>query len=436
MDYKFVYNKRVLGSHNWMDVIRCARSLIIEISIVKEEKQEELKPGKLKPRNELVAHFHSDTLDINQAIGGADLGKNGGYDSSTDEDIDIRGLAQAKVAEFHSKLSHNTMSNQLIRYPQPHSQNQPSLSRRGSKERKLNLEKVQGLTRKGLIVNDPDSLAAKKKVKIYSLEPEAKVPVKPHVKGILDKNAEQVLDHSPLHISVTDTEQGDTQIRTDSYESNFIEIESSKEQVPTESSKLALRARPFLTWRLEGSSGNSGEEQSTSFNPSNSEGLKHILSRIETKITLPDFNLMGALRGSYREDAYFGRGKFYKDTPTISLDELEKLKTAMSDSLTELCQRLTLIEQESQKKADIPTARRVTFILALISEKEDTYALHQTILLHKKLMSIIELTEDLITCFVPRSYDHSLLKKIWGVLEAFIKVGLLSHIYTWTLLIH
>lgn len=47
------------------------------------------------------------------------------------------------------------------------------------------MEKVQKIAKIGLIVNNPDSIAAKKSVKMYSLEAEIDVPTKPYAEDLL-----------------------------------------------------------------------------------------------------------------------------------------------------------------------------------------------------------------------------------------------------------
>lgn len=420
-DYKFVYERRVLGSHNWMDIIRCARSLIIDISVVKAEKREGLEPGK-----ELFAYSRPDTLGRARGVGGSDtdLSKNSVYDSNTDEDIEVS-LAQAKMEAFQSRQQQNSTSNQLIKHTDLPPYHGSSLSRRKSKERKSNLEKVEELTRSGLIVNDPDLVAAEKTVKMYSLKPEPKVPVKPHVEELLHKNSEQVLEQSSQHTLLTRDKRRSSQELTEPHGT----IKGSKQlEGQIDPPKIALRAPPFLTWRLEGPSEKSNEDKPF-FDASKSEGLKHILSRVETKITRPNFNLLGVVRGKYGEEDSFGRGVFYKETPSIDLDELEKSKTELSDSLKALHQRLTRIDAGSPMKTDALTPGKVAFNSELISEKDYMVVLRQTASLHERLQSVVELAEDLITYFVPPSYDHSLLKKFWGALQTFIEVGIISRIY-------
>jgi hypothetical protein len=141
---------------------------------------------------------------------------------------------------------------------------------------------------------------------------------------------------------------------------------------------------------------------------------------------------VGAKGDVFGEGASFGRSIFYKETLSIDLDDLERLKTPLSEYLLGLRQRLALINLGSQIKTDAPTSSKATFVRKPQSEEDDLSVLQQKIALHNELQSFMGLAEDLVACFVPRSYDHSLLKKVWGALGTLITVRMTPHSSTGT----
>jgi hypothetical protein len=167
-DYEFVYNKKVFDSRSWMDIVRSARSLITAVSVIESKER-----GSPKPSKELSAYYRPNRPGKPRGVGetSSSLSTSDSSDSSTDEDIEVI-LAEAKMKESRGRQPHVPINNQLIQLPQLRPFRRPSSSRRRSKERQLNLEKVQELTRSGLIINEPDSVAVKKTVKMYSLKPE------------------------------------------------------------------------------------------------------------------------------------------------------------------------------------------------------------------------------------------------------------------------
>jgi hypothetical protein len=414
-DYEFVHNEEILDSRSWMDIVRSARTLIIAVSVVESKKRGGLElshhhpfsPGR-PPPSVGDSKGNSSTSDSSDSS-----------DSSTDEDIEVC-LAKAKMEEFRARKQDDPISNQLIQLPQLHPFGRPASSRRRSKERQLNLEKIQKLKRSGLIINEPDSVVIKKKVKMYSLEPETEVPTQPRVQESLHGDPKQIPERSSQQVLATEYEQGSSQGHTETPNIGFVK-NNIQPEIPREMPKLTLRVPPFFTWSLEGSSDKSGTAKNTG-DSSELRGLKHILSRVETKITRPDFNLVGAQGDLFGEEAFFGRGVFYKETPSIDLDDLERLKTQLSEHLRGLHQRLALINAGSQIKTDAPSSSKEAFVRKRQSEEVDMFVLQKQIELHNGLQSIMDLAGDLVGCFVPRSYDHSLLKKVWGALGVFITV--------------
>jgi hypothetical protein len=250
------------------------------------------------------------------------------------------------------------------------------------------------------------------------------------VQECLHGDPNQESEQSSQQASVTEDKRRSSQGRTETSDIGCVKINIQSEN-QTETPKLALRVPPFFTWSLEGSPEKSGKAKVTC-DSSESRGLKHILSRVETKITRPDFNLVGAQGDVFGEEASFGRSIFYKETPSIDLDDLERLKTPLSEDLLGLRQRLALTNLGSQIKTDAPTSSKATFVRKPQSEEDDLSVLQQKIALHKELQSFMDLAEDLVACFVPRSYDHSLLKKVWGALGTFITVRMTPHSSTGT----
>ena len=143
------------------------------------------------------------------------------------------------------RLSYDPINNQLIQRPQLRPFSQPSPSRRRSKERQLNLKKVQELTSSGLIINEPDSVAVKKTVKMYSLKPETRVPIHPQVQECLHGDPNQEPEQSSQQASVTEDKRRSSQGRTEIFDIGCVKINIQSEN-PTETPKLALPGPPFL----------------------------------------------------------------------------------------------------------------------------------------------------------------------------------------------
>jgi hypothetical protein len=149
------------------------------------------------------------------------------------------------MKESHVRLPYDPINNQLIQRPQLRPFSQPSPSRRRSKERQLNLKKVQELTSSGLIINEPDSVAVKKTVKMYCLKPETRVPIHPQVQECLHGDPNQEPEQSSQQASVTEDKRRSSQGRTEIFDIGCVKINIQSEN-PTEMPKLALPGPPFL----------------------------------------------------------------------------------------------------------------------------------------------------------------------------------------------
>lgn len=145
-----------------MDVVRSARSLILVVSLVDTNKEGSADPS--------MALTHRN--DHRKPVNAHDVADESSSDSSSDEDDEIA-QAQASMKPTEAQEPHDPQSNALILRPHHRPIYIRPSSREMNKDRQHNLERVQELERTGLIINEPRSLAPKKKVKMYSPKPEA-----------------------------------------------------------------------------------------------------------------------------------------------------------------------------------------------------------------------------------------------------------------------
>jgi hypothetical protein len=405
--YDCIHNKEVLAGQTWLDIVRTQKSLIITVSVVEKEQRES---PELDNYLSVITRLGRRGNRPNSSGRGtnATTSEIESSSSSTDDDIE---LSLAQVNRRHSRASstHDLRNNQLI-IIRPYGSPSP---RTKSKERRLNIEKIQKLTRSGLIVNEPESVAVKKKVKMYRLEPEIKLSdSQPQDKDSL-LNESSVRPNQSSKQAYVDEEAGSIPQGL----ASGVDVDGKKSQPqarkPAKTPKLALRAPPFFTWNLEGSTGKTDEMKPPHYS-SESTGLKHILSRLESKIAKSDYDLVGHRSHGFHEEASFGGGRFYDETPSLGLDELEMLKKPLSETLHNLRHRCSLIMLGFQLGTSASSSSKPDFVRKSRSEEDDPFVLQQKIDLHNNLQSMLSLAEDLIACFTPRSYDHSLLRKIMG----------------------
>ncbi|KAL2070763.1 hypothetical protein VTL71DRAFT_13789 [Oculimacula yallundae] len=410
--YDLVHNGTVLASHNWKDTVRTTKGLIIVVSLV-ETKTE----GSSDPRTAVA--FRHDPSSQDPVKKRTSQETSDSSESSSDEDYEIA-QAQAKMNAAEARANNVSSKNELMIFPTHRPFAPLSPSRIRSKERLRNFERLQELTRSGLIINEPDSVPAKKTVKMYSLKTEPKKTVPEHPQSSRHVNPKVPLEQFSRQPFVTEPKFKSSTERTGPPRNG------KNKTVPllkndTETPKVALRAPPFFIWNVEEPSGKPGKANSID-DISNPKGLKHILSRTESKILQPDFALAKSWETFLELRTSFDRSTVYKETPSADIDELELMKKPMANKLKNLRQRLTQLTPRSQTDENRQTSSKSAFVLNPQSENDDPFVLKLQIALHSELEALIILVEDLVAYFVPRSYDHSLLKKIWGALGTLITI--------------
>ncbi|PVH82109.1 hypothetical protein DL98DRAFT_514177 [Cadophora sp. DSE1049] len=392
-----------------MDIVRSTRSLILVVSLVDTKKEGSSDPSMA------LAHRYDDRKPQNPREVGDD--DSDSSNSSSDEDNEIA-QAQASMRPTEAKESRDPRSNALILMPHHRPFPIRPSSRERIKERRRNFENVQELKRTGLIINEPDSLAPKMKVKMYSLKPEAEPTTQLQAQSSLHDTS-KVSERSANQAFVTDDEEsspgrGQT-LGNGSMRGKYLPESTPKTPTP------ALRVPPFFAWNLDRSSAKSGKANTTG-DTSKSKGLKSILSGVEHKILIRDLDLIRTYEQFLEVRASVDRSSIYIGTPSTDLDDLDRLKKPLNEDLQNLRQRLAIVETGAPENTAVPTSSKAAFILNPPIEKDDPFVLKQKIALQTELRSLIDRTENLVACFVPRSYDHSLMKKVWGALGTLITI--------------
>ncbi|KAH7411095.1 hypothetical protein BKA64DRAFT_373294 [Cadophora sp. MPI-SDFR-AT-0126] len=409
-DYDLVHNHSILASHNWMDVVRSTRSLILVVSLVDTKREGSSDPSMA------LAHRYDHRKPQNARVD--DDGSDSSH-SSSDDGNEIA-LAQASMKPTEATESRDPRSNALILMSHHRPFPIRSSSRERIQERRRNFEKVHELQKTGLIINEPDSITPKKKIKMYSLQPEAKASGQPQVQSSFRDDASKVPERSANQAFVTDHEDEKSLRQSQTLGNSSTRGQNLPESKP-KTPKLALRVPPFFAWSLDQSSTKSGKAK-TAGNVSKSRALKSILSGVEQKILVRDLDLKRTYEQFLEVRTSIDRSSIYTGTPSIDLDDLERLKKPLNGDLQDLRQQLAIIESGGPRENTAPTSSKAAFILNPHSEKDDPFVLKQMIALQTELRSLINHVEDLVECFVPRSYDHQLMKKVWGALGTLITV--------------
>ena len=403
-DYDLTCNQSIIASHNWMGVVRSARSLILVVSLVDTNKE-----GSSDPSTALT-HRNDHCKPVNTH----DVADEGSSDSSSDEDEEIA-QAQASMKPTEVQDSHDPQSNALILRPHHRPIYIRPSSREINKGRRHNLEKVQELERTGLIINEPNSLAPKKKVKMYSLKLEAEPTTQAQAQSSFPDAGRS------MHQAFVTDEDENTAGRAQTSGKT-----STREKQPPESTpktpKLALRVPPFFAWSLDQPAANHAKPKTT-FDVSKSSGLKSVLSGVERKILARDLDLKRHYEQFLQVRASVDRSSIYRETPITDLENLDRMKKPLNGDLENLRQRLAAVESSAMVETLAPASSNTAFVLNPPNDKDDPFVLKQKIALQTELRSLVDCMEDLVACFVPRSYDHYTMKKIWGALGTLITVG-------------
>tara|TARA_R110002060_G_scaffold20271_5_gene27587 strand:+ start:477 stop:980 length:504 start_codon:yes stop_codon:yes gene_type:complete len=154
-----------------------------------------------------------------------------------------------------------------------------------------------------------------------------------------------------------------------------------------------------------------------------SNGLKSVLSGVERKILVRDLDLKRTYEQFLQVRASVDRSSIYRETPSTDLDNLDRMKKPlMNGDLENLRQRLAAIESSALVEILAPASSKTAFVLNQPNDQDDPFVLKQKIALQTQLRSLVDCMEDLVACFVPRSYEHYIMRKIWGALGTLITV--------------
>ena len=185
---------------------------------------------------------------------------------------------------------------------------------------------------------------------------------------------------------------------------------------------LALRVPPFFAWSLDQPAANHAKPKTIS-DVSMSNGLKSVLSGVERKILVRDLDLKRTYEQFLQVRASVDRSSIYRETPSTDLDNLDRMKKPlMNGDLENLRQRLAAIESSALVEILAPASSKTAFVLNQPNDQDDPFVLKQKIALQTQLRSLVDCMEDLVACFVPRSYEHYIMRKIWGALGTLITV--------------
>ena len=391
-----------------MDVVRSARSLILVVSLVDTNKEGSSDPS--------MALTHRN--DHRKPVNAHDVADESSSDSSSDEDEEIA-QAQASMKPTEAQESHDPQSNALILRPHHRPIYIRPSSREMNKGRQHNLETVQELERTGLIINEPNSLAPKKKVKMYSPKPEAE-PITQAQAQTSFPNTSKAAERSMHQAFVTDEDENTPGRAQSSGKGSTMENQPA--EITPNTPKLALRVPPFFAWSLDQPAANHAKPKTIS-DVSMSNGLKSVLSGVERKILVRDLDLKRTYEQFLQVQASVDRSSIYRETPSTDLDNLDRMKKPlMNGDLENLRQRLAAIESSALVEILAPASSKTAFVLNPPNDRDDPFVLKQKIALQTQLRSLVDCMEDLVACFVPRSYEHYIMKKIWGALGTLITV--------------
>lgn len=287
-----------------------------------------------------------------------------------------------------------------------------------SEDRKTprNAKTVKKLERQGLIVNNPASLSSDKKAEQNKAE---------NVKMFhLDSTAAE---------RTTETKKAE---KTDESSSTF--EDSGKEKTPkspssppqhskaknvaqasSEPPKITLRIQPFFTWHLEESS-DSGAKQTRQ--AADIDLLQKILGRLHRKLYDRDHNITEL--DLYGVEDEFRNARSYRETDEIQYSKLELLKADYSKSHVTQDQNSATLSSEDATSTPTDQSKPATQGgLELLADPNEIMARSLQNRIADTVKVLIRLSEDVVACFAPMSFDHQLMRKVWGALAAFITVS-------------
>lgn len=332
--HDLVHDKEICTGQNWMEIVRQQKYLIITICVVekKETRNSRVDNYLAVILNPNLANIRRRSTTSSTSATGSDVE---GSESSTEEEGLGPYIAQKTNGRSEGTPSLNAGNSQLMNI-RPRGSPSP---RRLSKERRENVEKIQKLTRGGLIINEPDSLATDKKVKMFRIEPETK-DSDSRLPDNSSGNLASVAQASKKAY-VSDEPEDIPQKHADVPDANGNKRSLEPKNL-VETPKLSLRAPPCFTWNLEGSGITPDHKvpNKDSFDPT---GLKHILSKIGSRIAGADYDLMGKSSRGYDGEEYFEGGRFYRDTPSLSYEELTRLRRSLKETLAKLLHRRSIL---------------------------------------------------------------------------------------------
>lgn len=301
---------------------------------------------------------------------------------------------------------------------------EPGARGRGSKT-------VERLERRGLVVNDPESLMVdktKKKraaedVKMFSVE-EEKADESLHAEPESDSESPAKAMSAAMGTS-DDGNKGPTPdtsatpilnaAAATARGTNLGSKEKMAEPVELpEPPKMTLRIPPFLTWRLhkDSEAGTGFKRQTPDLNV-----LNQILGSLEKKLYSRDYN--SAEPDMYGVDEEFWHGKSYRETNEKDLSQLKSVLRTLAQAAAS---KDNAAGDAEGTQAQDPGATGDGG-LALFTEQNELLIRKRTEEMRGILKILVRLSEDIVSTFAPTSYDSALLRKIWGALVTLIAVS-------------
>ncbi|RLM01564.1 hypothetical protein CFD26_108727 [Aspergillus turcosus] len=274
------------------------------------------------------------------------------------------------------------------------------------RQRAANAKAVKELERTGLVVNEPSAIIAAKKepgdtkgVKMYRLDP----TTTDEKSNGQDEGSmpSEGLDHRPQPYSESTEARNEARSQAPENKASHrghAETPKSERRVTehresAEHPRLVPRIPPFFTWKLEDGSGNkatSGEIRPTA----DLAGLGQILSRLESKLRSTDSYL--TKDGMYGVEEEFRYGRLYNETDETTLATLRTKKEA-------------LVKGRPASTSTENSANKTSSVLK-----------QQEAQVYDSVCQLLRLTEEIVSCFAPISFESQLLRKAWGSLTSFI----------------
>lgn len=360
----------------WIDTIRTKRSLVISVSVIERETERAILALASPPEK------------------GPDSDSESSDSDTSEEDVRPRSSVPPNLQQQIIVMSDH---NKYMR---------PSSQRQSSRERQKNVEHVQVLTRSGMIVNDPASLAPKKTVKMYRIEPEGEEE-KPAPKQPGSDSGGAANKPKPAQSKDSDPKEPSKP--------------TASEEAP-KGPKLAKRLPPFFTWSLEEAAGEDEGKRKAKL-PTDSAGLKQILSNITKRIRTKDFRVSVKSRDIFGVEDEFRAGRYYDRTDDVSFKKLMSIRQDLSKAIRKPPGEPSGSGNPSSTKPGSPSPPTQTqFILP--QKVAIRFIERQREKILEQVQEMIRLTEELCACFTPISFDHPLLLKIWGSMASFATVSL------------